>query len=59
MIETKKYKRYEKVNKELSQRQFRSRQGRSDKKYSRDMQMSFISYIGLLILIAILLISKI
>ena len=59
MIETKKYKRYVKVNKELSKRQFRSRQGRSDKKYSRDMQMSFISYIGLLILIAILLISKI
>ena len=59
MIETKKYKRYEKVNKELSQRQFRSRQGRSDKKYSRDMQMSFICYIGFILLFASLLISKI
>lgn len=39
-------------------RQYRSRQGKSDKRYERDMKFTIISYIGLIITILLILINE-
>jgi len=38
-------------------RQFRSRQGKSDARYSRDMKLAFISYVGLIVILMYLILK--
>ena len=40
------------------QRLYRSRQGKSDKRYSRDMKLTLISYIGSIVVLLILILVK-
>ena len=40
------------------QRLYRSRQGKSDERYSRDMKLTLVSYVGLIIMLLILILIK-
>lgn len=42
----------------MKKRQYRSRQGKSDSKYTRDMKLMFISYVCLVITLLVILITQ-